>query len=202
MDIPTPITSNLTFFPQPLAVDEDGDSEKPAKSAFKYDPAYGISSPAPNDIVCGRGKMTIAHPGNRRFRKLVAEMKDDYQKARRRDHKTRITLELVQQLRSGPDGGRFLLYDPDTKLWYDVGDGYAREKVSHSLRSCKHEQRRTKPKPRKRTVRKPPYSPYIDSVVQRLIADQQELLKSMIEKETSNELSIAAGLNIPGGHHA
>jgi hypothetical protein len=50
--------------------------------------------------------MTVAHPGNRRFRRLVHNRKDDYQKARRRDHKTRITLELVQELRAGPDGGR------------------------------------------------------------------------------------------------
>lgn len=96
---------------------------------------------------------------------------------------------------------RFLLYDPNTKLWYDVGDGYAREKVSHSLRSRPNEQRRTKPKPRKRTVRKPPHSPYLESIVQRLIADQQELLTAMIEKETSNELSIAAGLTpLPSEH--
>lgn len=91
---------------------------------------------------------------------------------------------------------RFLLYDPNTKLWYDVGDGYAREKVSHSLRSRPNEQRRTKPKPRKRTIRKPPHSPYLEAIVQRLIADQQALLKTMIRKETSNELSIAAGLTL------
>lgn len=87
-----------------------------------------------------------------------------------------------------------MLYDTRTKLWYEVGDGYAREKISHSLRSRPSEQRRTKPKPRKRVVRKPAQSPYLDSLVQRLIADQQELLKSMIAKETENSLSAAAGL--------
>ena len=71
---------------------------------------------------------TVAHPGNRRFRQLIMEKKDEYQKAIRRDDKTRITLELVQSLRNGPDGGRFLLYDPKTELWYDVGDDYAKEK--------------------------------------------------------------------------
>eukprot|EP00526_Cylindrotheca_closterium_P019275 CAMPEP_0113617342 /NCGR_PEP_ID=MMETSP0017_2-20120614/8726_1 /TAXON_ID=2856 /ORGANISM="Cylindrotheca closterium" /LENGTH=220 /DNA_ID=CAMNT_0000526725 /DNA_START=203 /DNA_END=865 /DNA_ORIENTATION=- /assembly_acc=CAM_ASM_000147 len=165
---------------------------------FHYDPAYGIKTPEPNDIVCGRGKMTVAHPGNRRFRRLVNNRKEDYQKARRRDHKTRITLELVQELRGGPDGGRFLLYDTRTRLWYEVGDGYAREKISHSLRSRPSEQRRAKPKPRKRVVRKPAQSPYLESLVQRLIADQQALLKSMIAKETQSELSAAAGLEKMG----
>lgn len=108
MEEPTPITTNMNFLSPHVAADEDDDCQKqPAPPPqFQYDPAYGISTPAPNDIVCGRGKMTVAHAGNRRFRKLVMARKDDYQKARRRDHKTRITLELVQQLRSGPDGGR------------------------------------------------------------------------------------------------
>ena len=79
---------------------------------------------------------------------------------------------------------RFLLYDPKTRLWYDVGDEYAREKVSHSLRSRPNENRRSKPKPRKKTVRKPQHSPALDAIVRRLINDQQELLKSMIDKET------------------
>lgn len=79
-----------------------------------------------------------------------------------------------------------------------MGDGYAREKISHSLRSRPSEQRRTKPKPRKRAVRKPEQSPYLESLVQRLIADQQALLKSMIAKETQSELSAAAGLEKMG----
>jgi hypothetical protein len=65
-----------------------------------------MMTPAPGDVICGRGKMTIAHPGNRRFRQLVMDKKDAYQKARRRDDKTRITFELVQKLRTGPEGGR------------------------------------------------------------------------------------------------
>jgi hypothetical protein len=71
-----------------------------------YDPIYGIQSPDTTDVICGRGKMTVAHPGNRRFRQLVMEKKQTYQKARRRDDKTRITFELVHNLRSGPEGGR------------------------------------------------------------------------------------------------
>jgi hypothetical protein len=83
--------------------------KSPPQSNIQLDLSLGITTPAPTDIVCGRGKMTIAHPGNRRFRKLVIDRKDDYQKARRRDHKTRITLELVHQLRSGPEGGRYVV---------------------------------------------------------------------------------------------
>jgi hypothetical protein len=80
---------------------------------------------------------------------------------------------------------RFLLYDPKTQLWYDVGDEYAREKVSHSLRSRPNEHRRIKPKIRKKMSCKPKHTPALEAVVTRLIQEQQELLKSMIDKETS-----------------
>lgn len=76
--------------------------------------------------------MTASHPANRRFRELVDSRKAAYQNSKRRDEKTRITCDLVDKLRGE---GRFVLFDPITKLWYEVSDEYAREKVSHSLRS-------------------------------------------------------------------
>jgi len=92
----------------------------------------GVDEPLPTDVICGRGKMTASHPANRRFRELVDSRKAAYQNSKRRDEKTRITCELVDKLRGE---GRFVLFDPETKLWYEVSDEYAREKVSHSLRS-------------------------------------------------------------------
>lgn len=73
---------------------------------MNYDPSKGIQTPEPTDVICGRGKMTVTHPGNLRFRQLVMGKKDVYQKAKRRDDKTRITFELVQTVRNGPEGGR------------------------------------------------------------------------------------------------
>jgi hypothetical protein len=54
-----------------------------------------------------------------------------------------------------------------------------------------------KPKPRKKTVRKTQYSPVLDGLVKRLIEDQQQLLKNMIEKETSRtfEKATSSGTN-------
>eukprot|EP00535_Pseudo-nitzschia_heimii_P005516 CAMPEP_0197185618 /NCGR_PEP_ID=MMETSP1423-20130617/12312_1 /TAXON_ID=476441 /ORGANISM="Pseudo-nitzschia heimii, Strain UNC1101" /LENGTH=490 /DNA_ID=CAMNT_0042636731 /DNA_START=269 /DNA_END=1741 /DNA_ORIENTATION=- len=92
----------------------------------------GVKEPLPTDVICGRGKMTASHPANRRFRELVDSHKASYQNSKRRDEKTRITCELVDKLRAE---GRFVLFDPNTKLWYEVSEEYAREKVSHSLRS-------------------------------------------------------------------
>lgn len=59
-----------------------------------------ISTPEPMDVICGRGK-SICHPGNQRFRRMILAKKESYQKARRRDEKTRITFEIVVELRRG-----------------------------------------------------------------------------------------------------
>jgi hypothetical protein len=64
-----------------------------------------INVPAKNDVICGRGK-SVAHPGNQRFRSIILGRKEDYKKANRRDLKTQITLEIVSELRQGPDPAR------------------------------------------------------------------------------------------------
>ena len=75
-----------------------------------------------------------------------------------------------------------------------MGDHYAREKVSHSLRSRPNEQRRTRPKPRKRTsMRKNQHSPALDGIISQLIQDQQALLKVLIDRETKRATTEAAG---------
>jgi len=58
-----------------------------------------VHEPKPEDIICGRGSR-ITHPGNRRFRQIVLEQKDLYQKATKREDKTKITLDIVRRLMS------------------------------------------------------------------------------------------------------
>ena len=93
-------------------------------SFSKLDPKDGILHPEPDDIICGRGK-SIAHKGNARFRQLINEKKDEYQAARRREDKTRLTMEIVHELRLS---SRFLLKDPKLQLWFEVGQEYMKEK--------------------------------------------------------------------------
>jgi hypothetical protein len=80
-------------------------------------------------------------------------------------------------------GSRFLLKDVKTNLWFDVGEGYAREKVSHALRSRPNEERRRKLRPKKKTCRKAEIPMEFEAQVESLIQSQQKLLKSMIETE-------------------
>ena len=66
----------------------------------------GVETPSEYDVICGRGQMTSEHRGNRRFKALVDSRKRDYQRSTRREDKTRITNELVEEIKSGRNGGR------------------------------------------------------------------------------------------------
>jgi hypothetical protein len=78
---------------------------------------------------------------------------------------------------------RFLLKDAKSGMWFDVGDVYAREKVSHALRSRPNEERSRRLKPKKKMTRKPEIPIELEGRVQALIREQQTLLKVMIERE-------------------
>lgn len=107
---------------------------------------YSTSSivrPSGNDILCGRGGGTNAHPGNIKFRKLVAAHKLRYLAASKSD-KPGVARDVVREWRAMDPPGRFLakmdgknIRNPDDEapvLWYDVGDKKAREKASQCLR--------------------------------------------------------------------
>jgi hypothetical protein len=142
-----------------------------------------VCSPDPMDVICGRGK-SGPHPGNQRFRKFVSDKKAAYQAAKRREDKTRITLLIVEELRRGLPPSRFLLKDPKTQMWYDAGVEYAREKVSHALRSRPSDDSKKRAnKPKKKGTRKSQHAPELDETVERLIKEQQHLLRSMIDKK-------------------
>ena len=171
------------------------------------DPSQGIANPLDLDILCGRGKSNV-HKGNALFRELIDAKKDEYQAARRREDKTRyveagcccgflvfilgsvlltmcvngkrLTCEIVAELRQS---SRFLLKDPKLQLWFEVGEEYIKEKVSHALRSRPNEERRQRLKPKKKIVRKQTQSPGMEQAVESIIREQQLLLKSMIERE-------------------
>lgn len=103
-------------------------------------PTQGITNPGPHDILCGRGGGTNAHPGNIKFRKLVAAHKLRYLAASKSD-KPGVAREVVKEWRNLNPPGRFLakveesMSNPDQPaVWYDVGDKKAREKASQCLR--------------------------------------------------------------------
>ena len=101
-------------------------------------PTTGVTNPGPHDILCGRGGGTNAHPGNIKFRKLVAAHKLRYLAASKSD-KPGVAREVVKEWRNLNPPGRFLAKadggsNGDQVVWFDVGDKKAREKASQCLR--------------------------------------------------------------------
>ena len=86
--------------------DYEDAAEKKRREQFQFpsglDPKLGLKTPGDDDILCGRGK-SISHRGNRRFRYLIAAKREEYSKAHRREHKTRITKDLMDHLTTGPN---------------------------------------------------------------------------------------------------
>lgn len=134
------------------------------------------------DIVCGRSKLSQNHIGNHRYRALIEQNRDRYQTAKSRPEKTAITIELVEKIRGFRPGGRFLLRDEDSGTWQDAGDAYAREKVSHALRSTK------KPPKFQSAVKRKSSGPaevavQEQQVIANLIQEQQRVFQYLIQQE-------------------
>ena len=62
-----------------------------------------------NDVLCGRGGATNNHPGNKKFRAIVADHMSEYLAAKKKD-KIVIARRIVAQIRA--NGGRFLKRSP------------------------------------------------------------------------------------------
>jgi len=96
-------------------------------------PLKNIPHPHPHDVLCGRGGGTNAHIGNSHWRMLVSTNKELYVTLPKRQ-KMLLSKSIVNAVRSQHPPGRFLQKDPQTELWYDVGDQRAQEKTSQALR--------------------------------------------------------------------
>jgi len=84
--------------------------------------------------------MTNGHPGNRRFRDIIALHRPDYVRATKMD-KPNVARKIVRAIRLGNPPGRFLRKSPDN-MWRDVGDKVAAEKTSQGLRERSNAEKR------------------------------------------------------------
>ena len=92
------------------------------------------TAPHYNDVLCGRGGIVNAHPGNEQYRKFVDREKLHYLTTQFRREKRLLSSEIVDEIRNLEPPGRFLLKDPNSKVWRDIGDEKARDKTSQALR--------------------------------------------------------------------
>ena len=81
---------------------------------------------------------TLLHlaAGNHRFRKLVDHSAPLYEAANSKLKKTQVIAAVVDKVRRDSGVGGFVKKDPQSNLWYEIGDDKARDKVGHAIRSA------------------------------------------------------------------
>mmetsp|Transcript_3758 Transcript_3758/g.4336 ORF Transcript_3758/g.4336 Transcript_3758/m.4336 type:complete len:174 (+) Transcript_3758:40-561(+) len=89
--------------------------------------------PHSNDVLCGRGHVINAHPGNVYFRSIVNRLKLEYVMSEKVDKKVFASV-IVESIKSQNPPGRFLKQDKETKLWYNLGGKTALKKTRQALR--------------------------------------------------------------------
>jgi hypothetical protein len=90
--------------------------------------------PSNFSVISGKGKALSYHPGNRHLRMLVSTVVQGYNEAGRKLNKSNIVACIVAVIRQG--GGAFCKCEKGT--WFEVGDYYARKKVSALFRDMLH----------------------------------------------------------------
>lgn len=91
----------------------------------------GGATPCPEDVLFGRGKTVVEHPGNTRFRQVVDVHMSQYEAAGRLE-KTCIAEIIVRMVKDS--NGRFLKRDTAGE-WEEADDNDARKKVAHAFRN-------------------------------------------------------------------
>jgi hypothetical protein len=89
------------------------------------------------DVLCGAGKAASEHPGNKRFRAIVAKSYySKYTTVTSKTEKMNVTRGVMHELLSS-GCARFLKKDPIFERFYVASHRAGRDKVSHSLRELK-----------------------------------------------------------------
>jgi hypothetical protein len=118
-------------------------SELSVSSGKTWRSQLGVDfQPSEYSVICGRGKASYAHAGNHRLRMLTSMFVEKYSATDCKRHKSTIASDIVAMTRES--GGRFCKYAQGA--WFEVGDHFAREKVSAMFRDMLHTQYRSSAK--------------------------------------------------------
>lgn len=87
------------------------------------------------DVLCGRGGRSNHAPGNKRYRRVISEMKQTYKNTEAKSNKTDLSRAIVDHVCQY--GGRFIKKEESTGRYYVLTRGEARKKTSQALRESK-----------------------------------------------------------------
>ena len=128
--------------------------------------------PGPLDVICGRGKDTLNHEGNKRYKTIVKSLLQKYAAAINKYDKTLIVSEAIEKVRypSNPqvtastcaiaseqqqpqqrqEEGQFVKKCEEDGRWYEVAEHLIREKVSQGFRDSLHKLYKSSTKSKRR----------------------------------------------------
>jgi len=89
----------------------------------------------PTDILCGRGGRSNHHPGNKRYRQIVGNIKFAYQQCPAKTLKTDLSRAIIESCYSY--GARFIKQESNDGRYYVLTKAEARKKTSQALRETK-----------------------------------------------------------------
>jgi len=92
-----------------------------------------IEKPGTNDVLCGRGLAVMSHSGNEHFRCLVNTYRETCMLSSKRE-KNIYAKVIFDKITSSNPPGRFLKYDLNARLWYDIGYEQSIAKIKQALR--------------------------------------------------------------------
>jgi hypothetical protein len=145
--IPVAYASQPTKQQRRLSTDSSGSASGKTQLRAEF-------QPCDYSVVCGRGKDSFNHVGNRRFRILATMFVEEYSEANSKAAKSAIVSKILEVIRQA--GGLFCKCE--SSAWFEVGEHCAREKVSALLRDLLHTQYRSSAKAkvgrRQKSVRK------------------------------------------------
>lgn len=105
---------------------------RPYQANNVIDLSSTVIEPFPTDIISGRGKKSIYHPGNKYFLKKIRDNLHLYTDAAERIDKTVAIEVIVESLLY--EGIQFLKYDKLTKRYSVINTAHARRKTAFALR--------------------------------------------------------------------
>ena len=98
--------------------------------------------PDENDVLCGLRKEVYNHPGNQYYRDLIRNDKEKYAAASCVHFKKEIAKLIINKVHTLNPPGRFLKYNKNDNMWYDIGAYNTLKKVQQALREGQHKLKR------------------------------------------------------------
>lgn len=134
------------------------------------------------DVLCGRGKNSFNHIGNKEFRDIVAVAIPGYVAAVSRSNKSEIVTNIVRLVRE--NGGRFLKRDGKRGVWYVLNYTQSKEKAGHAIRDATITEDSKKERANKRKKQRGQRTSTINTAQR--ISSPSRVVSSMLDEDTTD----------------